>query len=272
MPHTMKKTLLLSARYSEDSISLRGAAIEEGYDVIRLQHWRAPKFLNSANVVLYGEVVFVLALADQFSLRILEPQPHLLAQIPYQYLQRKVRFLTYSESKILSSPFFIKPAAEKFFPAGIYRTGADLPTRDELYKNFPVLTSEIVNFTLEFRAFVLDREILTISPYVFNGALAKDSSDNWLSFPAEQEAASVFLNSLLRDSRISLPPALVADVGFIKDVGWALVEFNTPPCSGLCACQPSAALSVISRSCIPSLHVTDADQPWIINPVQQQIP
>ncbi|MBL8022254.1 MAG: ATP-grasp domain-containing protein, partial [Leptospirales bacterium] len=131
----MKKTLLLSARYSEDSINLRSAAADAGYDIIRLQQWRAPEFLDPEHVIVYGEVVFVLAMADQLSLGILEPTSDLLPQIPFDYLRREVRSVTYAEAQLLTSPLFLKPAAEKFFTAGVYKTGADLPPREALYSN-----------------------------------------------------------------------------------------------------------------------------------------
>ncbi|MBL8018587.1 MAG: ATP-grasp domain-containing protein, partial [Leptospirales bacterium] len=140
----------------------------------------------------------------------------------------------------------------------------DLPPREALYSNLTVLASDVVEFTIEFRAFVLDRTVSAISPYVLNGELAKDLNGNWLSLPAEQRDALDFLNSMLRDTRVSLPPAVVIDVGHIKGLGWALVEFNTPPSSGLCACDPSAALTVVSRACVPRTRITAADAPWIL--------
>jgi hypothetical protein len=93
------KTLVLPARYTEDSIAMRGAAIDRGWNVERFASWRAPAHLLERPVVLYGELLFCAAFAEQLGIDMLEPGPHLLAQLPPGFLLRAVSACSLGEAR-----------------------------------------------------------------------------------------------------------------------------------------------------------------------------
>jgi len=86
-------TLILSPRYSDDSITLRRAAIALGWDVMRLASWRCPADFELEEPVLYGEPLFNTAVAEQLGLTLIEPPEDFLARLPREYVHRGVRFL-----------------------------------------------------------------------------------------------------------------------------------------------------------------------------------
>ncbi len=50
--------LILSPRYSDNSIKLRRAAIALGWDVMRLADWRCPDDFEPEDPVLFAEPLF----------------------------------------------------------------------------------------------------------------------------------------------------------------------------------------------------------------------
>jgi len=66
-------TLILSPRYSDDSITLRRAAIALGWDVMRLASWRCPDDFEPEEPVLFAEPLFIEVVAEQLGLRVIEP-------------------------------------------------------------------------------------------------------------------------------------------------------------------------------------------------------
>jgi ATP-grasp domain, R2K clade family 2 len=145
----------------------------------------------------------------------------------------------------LVEPAFIKPPNDKSFPARVY-TGAELP--HEYEEDTPVLVAEVVVWETEFRCFILDRQIRTISIYLRAGELQRE-----LDFAAtelELSAAAAFLNRLLADECIELPRATVVDVGIIAKRSWAVVEQNAAWGSGIYGCDPVQVLEVLRSAAV----------------------
>ena len=67
----MAKTLILSPRLTPDSMALRNAALELGWDVERLRTWRPPDELVGRDVVPYGEPLFAAVVADSLQLALI---------------------------------------------------------------------------------------------------------------------------------------------------------------------------------------------------------
>ena len=97
----------------------------------------------------------------------------------------------------------------------------------------PVLLSEPVEWSAEYRCFINEGEIAAWSPYISFGRPA------WKPFgkghfgcrnPGNLES---FCKRLFSRSGIVLPPAFVMDIGLIDDRGWGVVEFNPVWCSGV---------------------------------------
>jgi hypothetical protein len=119
-----------------------------------------------------SQALFGQTLAAEFGLPLLEPPLDWLPRLPMEYRQREIVLTTLAASWERLELAFIKPPNDKSFPARAY-TGAQLPRE---YPDTPVLAAEIVSWEKEFRCFILDRRVRTISIYLRGGA-RKQSAD-----------------------------------------------------------------------------------------------
>lgn len=258
-------TLALSARYTPDSIALRAAALAAGWKVERLRAWRPSPTLEAADqVVLYAEPLFVACVAEALDLALLEPPFEWLTTLPQRYLQREVTFQPLAALADRGAARFLKPGDDKCFPARVYAADEVIPGLDLLPAGTPTLTAEPVRFEVEYRAFVLDRVARTLSPYGRDGALAQAEAGGWPAPADEAAEAAAFLEALLADPAVALPPAVVVDVGRIEGRGWAVVEANPAFGSGVYGCDPAEVLPVVARACRPARALTDADRAWVV--------
>lgn len=234
-------TLILTPRFTDDAQALWRAAQRLGWNVERLSSWRVPDELKTIpEPVLYVEGLFSAVIAEDFGVRLPEPPVDWLPGLPFEYRRREIFMMTLASARSIVRRSFMKPPNDKSFPAGIY-TGGDLPI--EFDEAAPVLVSEVVTWEKEFRCFVLDRQVRTMSIYLRNGILQRE-----FDFTAEEDElddARAFAETLLLDHRVTLPRAAVIDVGVIQDRGWAVVEQNAAWGSGIYGCNPSEVLEVI---------------------------
>jgi hypothetical protein len=237
------------------------AAIEKGWRVERLQSHHPPDFLRECEVVIYGESIFANVIADELSIALLEPAFSWVADLPSVYRQRMLRFATLGEVRRIATPAFVKPAYDKSFEARVYDAGVELPSVDLLRDEVPVLIAEPVQWELEFRCFVLNREVVTLSPYLRNGAFVQTEEGTWPASQDEVDEALAFANRLLNDNTIAAPPGFVLDIGKIAGRGWAVVEANPAWASGVYGCDPSRVLHVLRRVCVS--QPSDEDKRWV---------
>ncbi len=241
-------TLILTPRYTEDAQALWRAAGRLGWDVQRLTSWRVPEDVRSApEPVLYLEALFGPTLAEQFGLRPLEPALDWLPRLPDEYRRRRVRLTTLGEARSLTETAFIKPPNDKSFPAGVY-AGAELPQGYD--DGSAVLVAEVVAWEKEFRCFVLDRRVRTLSVYLRAGRLQRES--DFAQSDSEASEARSFAEAVLADARVELPRAAVLDVGVIAGRGWAVVEQNSAWGSGIYGCDPEQVLEVLRFAAAPA--------------------
>lgn len=259
----MAKTLILSPRYTPDSIALRNAALELGWGVERLQTWRPPVQLADRDVVPYGEPLFAAVVADSLQLALIEPRLSWVAEIPAEFRQREIRFTDLAAARVLENPAFVKPADDKCFQARVYATGRALPAADSLGAMSPVLVSEPVLWESEFRCFVLEGRVATLSIYSRNGDVVETEDGNWPASPSESEQALDFASRVLQDTRVTFPRAAVLDVGVIRDRGWAVVEANACWGAGIYGCDPRLVLETLSRACVKRTALMEADRQWV---------
>ena len=234
-------TLILSPRYSEDSIRLRRAAVALGWEVMRLSGWRCPDDFEPDEPVLYAEPLFNQAIAQELRLRVVEPPADFLTRLPRVYVGRAIQLLNASEARALPGPIFLKPPNVKTFAAKVYARGADLP---EMPDDDPVLASEPVTWSSEFRYFIRDRQSFAWSPYWLDGALAR-AGDAWIINPAQATSTQELVDRLLADQAVELPSAFVLDAGIIAGVGAAVVEANEASGSGIYGSDPVGVLKVL---------------------------
>ena len=240
-------TLILTPRYTEDSQTLWRAAIRMGWRVERLPGWHVPnEFCSVTEPVLYLESLFAPTLAKEFGLNLLEPPDDWLPHLPPQYRKRNISLSSLRLARGLSTPAFIKPPNDKSFPAKVYR-GIELPEGYD--EDSPVLVAEIVQWEKEFRCFVLDRMPLTLSIYLRGNELQRQN--DFAASERELQDAQSFIHTMLADSAVKIPRAVVIDVGIISGRGWAVVELNSAWGSGIYGCAPEKVLEVLRYSAIP---------------------
>ena len=244
--------------------------MERGWEVIRLANWRlpGPPPPDARPVAVYAEPLFAEAVADQTGRILLEPPPGWLPSLPREFLLRAVGLDTLDGLRAHAAPRFVKPAEGKVFEPRVYPGGSELPPPDQVDGSLPVLWSDPVHFELEVRCFVQGGEILALSPYWRNGALAQDSGGDWPFESTEEQEATDFIHAVLKQLANNIPPAFVLDVGRIQDRGWAVIEGN--PCwgAGLYGCPAGAALDTGLSTLVPRGAMTPDLWKWTSPRVQ----
>ncbi len=237
-------TLLLTPRYTEDSQALWRAAGQLGWLVERVVGWRISDELREVSEpVLYVEALVAPLIAEQLGLRLLEAPVDWLPRLPEEYRKRDISLSTLREARLCTEPAFIKPPNDKSFPARVY-IGSELPTGYD--EDSPVLIADVVSWEVEYRCFILNRQIQTISIYLRNGQLQRE---NGYAAPDHEIAdAESFLRQVLDDPHVDLPKACVVDVGILAGKGWAVVEQNSAWGAGIYGCDPIKVLEVIRHA------------------------
>ncbi len=256
-------TLILSRRYSDDSNAMWRAALAAGWGVERLLSYGLPADFTAEDPVFYGETLLADAIAGPLGICLLEPSWDWLPALPERFRLRPVRLCSLGEARGLPGPIFLKPVDEKIFKAAVYAHGREADPTGALSDGESVLVAEPIRWGVEVRAFVCERELLTLSAYVRDGDIARDDQGNWPLSESEEAAAQNLIESLLADPTVKLPPAVVIDVGEIIGRGWAVVEANAAWASGLCGCDPEAVLGALRRASVPAARLTEEDRPWV---------
>jgi hypothetical protein len=240
-------TLILTPRYTPDTQALWRAAGQLNWRVERLTGWRVTEdLLQAPEPVLYLEALIAPMVAEQFGLKLLEPPVDWLPRLPEEFRKREISLMSLATARELREPSFIKPPNDKSFPAAVY-SGSELPQGYD--EDSPVLVAEVVSWELEFRCFVLNRQVNTLSIYLRDGQLQSDR--DYRSSEAELAAAEEFARNVLQDRRIDFPTATVLDVGIITNRGWAVIEQNAAWGSGIYGCDPVQVLEVIRHAANP---------------------
>ncbi len=233
-------------------IALQMAAESLGWEVYPSEYsWRLPdELIASGKVgVPYGSQIFCEVIAQQMGWKLLLNSFDWLAKLPLPYVQRKVEFMTLDKAMNLSETRFIKPADDKIFEAKVYAPG-DLKPFDSIPMDTPCLVSEIVNFDLEYRTFIVpNKTVRAWSNYICFEHLADPKF--WHMIPADEGEPRDFVEQLLFDIEcdgLETVPSVI-DVGRIPGKGWAIIESNPAWASGLYGCDPVAALKVMAAAC-----------------------
>lgn len=142
----------------------------------------------------------------------------------------------------LETPKFVKPVEKGLFVGKVYPD--PIKQIQTLPHNTEVIVSEPVEWDIEFRAFIFDRQVKTISPYSRKGELVEQATAQ------EWEEGEAFANKV---AKLYKEP-FVVDVGYMTHPvsgksGWAVVEANGAWGSGVYGCDPIEALKVIKEAC-----------------------
>jgi hypothetical protein len=247
------ESLLLSPNRYRDSIAVEAAAHRAGWTSIRLD---SLDFLDetigpTTSTALYGEPRFGEHVSAWLDLELLAPADDWLCTLPVRYTRRQTSALLLEEVSRTDGPRFIKPASyrDKRFRGTVYSSVDQIPGRSSLKASLAVLVSEPVFWEVEYRCFVLESEVIAYCPYFRNGRLNVNADAAWPSDRKETAEAVRFAEALLDDVAVSLPPAVVVDIGRIRGRGWAVVEANPAWASGIYGCEPAQILPVLRGAC-----------------------
>jgi hypothetical protein len=267
-------TLVLSPRYTSDARALHAAATADAnWKVERLGSWRVPDRLQQKDVALYGEATFVEVIASRLGLALLDAPFDWLLHLPERYRQRTMKLSTASEARSFTHPAFIKPAdGRKSFESKIYPSGEYLPSLEALPNDTAIMVVEPVLWEIEFRCFVLERRVTTLSPYLRRGNLVLNDERIWEASEEEFAQARALMDQLLSDQEVRLPPAIVVDVGKLRHPdeteSWAVIEANACWGAGIYGCDPASVLPVLERACIRREKLQPGDAEWTLAAIE----
>ena len=243
------ENLLLPTRQTRNIELLLDVCFWSGIHVTRLapgEEDQIPSGATLTNTTVHGGPDFCRRVAEALGGRVIEPAADFLPGLPRKYVSRRIDLTTLGQARLLTEPKFIKPVADKFFPAAVYESGAQLSAGLEKDTEL-VLVSDPVEWEREYRMFVCDNQVRTHSPYSPHG--------NVISTEEQSRDALAFSKRVLGDPRVQLPRAVVLDVGWIRGVGWSVVEANEAVMSGIYDCDPIAVLEVLASG-------ADRSGPW----------
>lgn len=165
-----RRTLHLPPWPTPTVTALAAAATARGMRVHTFRDRRVPEeHRRDPGAGLYAGPAFADVVAPDLGLGLLEAPEGWLPALPYELTGRRIELMPLAQARQLRVPAFMKPPNDKSFPARVYPDGSRLPGRDAVEDDVPVLVSDIVTFTAEFRLYVLDGEVVTGSRYAVRG-------------------------------------------------------------------------------------------------------
>ncbi|WP_312018596.1 ATP-grasp domain-containing protein [Streptomyces sp. I05A-00742] len=248
---TVTDTLVLPPRLTASAEAVRDAARRRGMRTEQLPGFTVPAGLRAQH--LHAGPGFADAVAPVLGIAPLEAPVDWLARLPRAFTRREVLAMPLGEAHALRRPAFVKSPNDKGIRAMVYADGSRLPGPDAVDPATPVLVSDVVEFTVEHRLFVLDGAVRGGSRYGERGRLALG--------PLAPEAAR-FGAELLAAHGDTLPSAVVVDVGTVEG-HWAVIEANAAWASGLYTTEPDTALDVVLRAAGPDAAVAARDRPFV---------
>lgn len=252
-------TLVLPPRLTASAQSLRDAAHRRGLRTVQLPTFDAPAGMRADH--LHAGPSFADVVAPLLGIAPLEAAPGWLTGLPREFTRREITLVPIGEAYELRRPAFIKSPNDKNIPASIYTDGSRLPGPDAVDRRTPVLVSDIVDFTAEYRLHLLDGEVYAGSQYAAHGRLHLGPP------PAD---ALAFGADLLAAYGHTLPSAIVVDVG-LADGHWAVIEANAAWASGAYSADLDLVLEVVLRAAGPTAFVSARDREFIRRPQRPEV-
>ncbi|MER7846262.1 ATP-grasp domain-containing protein [Kitasatospora sp. NPDC096077] len=260
--------LLTSAQATSTTALLTAAAVRRGLATAVLDGPDPVERFAGRPVHWYGGPLVAARIAAPLGLALLEPEDDWLARLPEEFTRRRIELTTLAEAWTLRRPAFVKPPADKSVPPAVYPDGSRLPrTGERIGPDTPVLVSEPVTFSTEYRLFVRDGEVLTGSRYARFGRLDPGPLT---------DGATAFARRLLDAVGETLPSAVALDVGPISDPydpveHWAVVEANLPWFAHCYAADPDRVLDVVLRAAGPVADLAGSDRRFVRRFVRRSV-
>jgi hypothetical protein len=257
-------SLIVSSRFTTDSQILRRTAQQLGWQTLRLDGDRIPDWFDpdDGQIALFYTAPHAFDIAEQLSRTLLGCNPEWIMGLPHEFVRREIRQMSLRAALELRGCSFVKHAISKAFPAAVYDSASLAEATSRVLPEALVHIAEPVAWVVEYRCFVLDREVVTISAYKRYGQVIEGHAPLPGAPAAEIESAKQFASAVLQSPRVDNPPAFVIDVGIIANRGWGVVEFNECWASGIYACDPTQVLATLLRACVPTDGMTENERRW----------
>jgi hypothetical protein len=213
----------------------------------------------------YGGPLYADTVLDDLGLGLLEPADTWLTSLPHDLLNRAVRLCPLSEAWTLEEQAFVKPPTSKAFEARVYDNGTDLVTTTaQLPPETMVQVAQVVEFTAEYRLFLLDVHVHTSSRYLTWGHLDPGRLEG---SPHEGRVLDL-VATLDRLAGDSLPSAVVLDIGFHgpdddPERHVSVVEANMAWFSQPYHADLDRVLDVVLRAAGPCTKVSEYDRQFV---------
>jgi hypothetical protein len=123
--------------------------------------------------------LFAAVFADALQLALIEPQLSWVAELPFDLTRREIQFTDLTAARNIDHPAFIKPADDKCFQARVYAMGKELPEIGSLAQRLRYLFQTRCFWESEFRCFVLEQRVASMSIYSRNGDLVETRDGTW---------------------------------------------------------------------------------------------
>lgn len=226
-------TLLVPSKVDDERDAVARAFEQARGTVARVDRFWEPPLLNSRAIKVYGNSTFCLVLAQLLQLKLTSPPDDLILKLDNEIIGRRVALGQLSGCDTYSFPLFAKPLVPKLFTARVYSSSSDLLRECQgLPDETDILMSEVVVFTAEARAFILNSVILDCVIYEGEG---------------DPNEANELLLKIAKTT--SIPKTLVVDVGKVGPGKWVFIEANAAWGAGLNGCNAAVVLPAIAEAC-----------------------
>jgi len=198
--------------------------------------WVKPDVGNK-RVSIYGNDSFGLVLAQILGIRLLMPKDEMIADLPNEFIKRKIAIKQIGEIATCQFPLFIKPVTPKLFKAAVYQNETALRANiQDISAKELIICSTIIAIEKEVRAFILNKTIQDLAFYEGSGKLDEPRQ---------------FIEKFLSTTPIDLPKTFVLDIGYNEKDQWFIIEFNASWGAGLNFCKPEKVIDCIQAAVFP---------------------
>ena len=164
----------------------------------------------------------------------ISPKDEFVVALKAKWTKRRLTIIQIFDTSRLIFPVFLKPVKPKLFVSKVYNSLTEFHNSIKgLDGNELVICSEVISIEKEVRAFILKNKVADLAFYHGEG---------------NTKEAKEFIDDFIFEKGSLLPKTFVLDIGFNKNQGWFVIEFNSVWGAGLNNCRPEKIISCIKEA------------------------